>query len=586
MKMRTQVFENISLQRVFLVIIIIKVICSVLSWLLNSPWIIGLSIPLLLMVVYIVFGLNKPNREISDERFADSCYYLGFVFTISSIVVSLFDLQNIGSKIGDISIRFGAAMISTVLGLIVRVYLVNFRQDFKDALNIAEDGLLESARNFRIHLEISVDNLRHLEITTNEMIKSISNKMEESAKDTALYYSDQYAKLFEEITSRNQEMLLQSQHQLELNSITLDNSFKEYSLNINKSYQSLEVTINQFSDNIDTKLKSITFPDDYFVSTLTPTVVSLAESLEEVSSQMKGASVEIRNNNKKIGYALNKVAEKTEQASNLIEVFKNDISNNLYVVDIIKNQDNIFNILTTQVKLTENLIASNELIGTENKFLLNQTNDQLVIMGKNNNKVVDDISNQVKLMENINEGITESNKFLAVSEHADNNNVLLINETNDQLIKIALNNEKAANELANQIKLMENINKGISESNKHLAISENFDNNNVLLIKETNDQLIKIALNNEKVANEISSQIKLMENINNGISESNKKLDLNFNENKVNFSKFENLVNTLNDVITTQSTSLSEISYSINSMNLNNDNLLKNIDTNNNKFNN
>lgn len=530
MKMKTQVFDNISLQRVFLVVIIIKVICSVLSWLLNSPWIIGLAIPLLLMVIYIVFGINKPNREISDERFADSCYYLGFVFTISSIVVSLFDLQNIGSKIGDISIRFGAAMISTVLGLIVRVYLVNFRQDFKDALNIAEDGLLESARNFRIHLEISVDNLRHLEITTNEMIKSISNKMEESAKDTALYYSDQYAKLFEEITSRNQEMLSQSQHQLELNSITLDNSFKEYSLNINKSYQSLEVTINRFSDNIDTKLKSITFPDDYFVSTLTPTVISLAESLEEVSSQMKGASVEIRNNNKKIGYALNKVAEKTEQASNLIEMFKNDISNNLYVVDIIKNQDNISNILTTQVKLTENLIASNELIATENKFLLNQTNDQLVIMGKNNNKVVDDISNQVKLMENINKGITESNKFLAVSEHA--------------------------------------------------------DNNNVLLIKETNDQLIKIAINNEKVANEISNQINLMKNINNGISESNKKLDLNFNENKVNFTKFENLVNTLNDVITTQNTSLSEISYSINSMNLNNEQLLKNIDTNNNKFNN
>jgi hypothetical protein len=106
-----------------------------------------------------------------------------------------------------------------------------------------------------------------------------------------------------------------------------------------------------------------------------------------------------------------------------------------------------------------------------------------------------------------------------------------------------------------------------------------------LLIKETNDQLIKIALNNEKVANEISNQIKLMENINNGISESNKKLDLNFNENKVNFTKFENLVNTLNDVITTQSTSLSEISYSIKSMNLNNEQLLKNIDTNNNKFN-
>jgi hypothetical protein len=140
-------------------------------------------------------------------------------------------------------------------------------------------------------------------------------------------------------------------------------------------------------------------------------------------------------------------------------------------------------------------------------------------------------------------------------------------------------------ELSNQIELMKNINKGISESNKHLAVSEHFDNNNVLLIKETNDQLIKIALNNEKVANEISNQIKLMENINNGISESNKKLDLNFNENKVNFTKFENLVNTLNDVITTQSTSLSEISYSIKSMNLNNEQLLKNIDTNNNKFN-
>lgn len=410
--MNSQVFERISIQRVFLVVIISKLLCSVFAWYFNSPWIAGLIAPLTLMIGYIVFGVNKPNREISNERFADSCYYLGFVFTISSIIVSLFDLPNIGTKIEDISIRFGAAMISTVIGLIVRVYLVNFRQDFQDAIKIAEDSLLDSAKTFRMHLELSVDNLRQLEITTAELTKSITQKMEESANNTSLLYAEKYEKLFEEITKSTHEILAKSQQQIELNTSTLGNSFKEYGNNIDKSYQSLEITVNKFSENIDAKLKTITFPDDYFVSTLSPSVTSLAASLSEVSQEMSSVSVDVRNNNKKIGYALSKVAEKTEQASNLIDAFKADISNQLNIADIANSQANIMNELTSLVKLTETLISSAKTIGDENKLLIKEANTQLEKIAESNKKEIDGNLKQTNLMESIVTKIAEGNEYL------------------------------------------------------------------------------------------------------------------------------------------------------------------------------
>ena len=105
---------DIRVQKLFVVILILKVLSSGLGWYFGFPWSLGFWIPLVLMVAYIILGLKRHDSDVTDEKFADTCYYLGFIFTITSIIFSLLELPSIGTKIQDIAVRFGAAMVSTV----------------------------------------------------------------------------------------------------------------------------------------------------------------------------------------------------------------------------------------------------------------------------------------------------------------------------------------------------------------------------------------------------------------------------------------------------------------------------------------
>src|SRR5215213_6656554 len=141
--------KTIRVQKLFVVALCLKITSSGFSWWLNEPWILGFTIPLVVMGAYVAFGLRRHESDVSDEKFADSCYYLGFIFTISSIVFSLFDLPQIGEKISLIAVRFGAAMVTTVAGLIVRVYLVSFKDDPAEALHAAEDSVVDAHARLR-----------------------------------------------------------------------------------------------------------------------------------------------------------------------------------------------------------------------------------------------------------------------------------------------------------------------------------------------------------------------------------------------------------------------------------------------------
>jgi hypothetical protein len=158
---------RVRMQRLFALTVTLKVGTAFLGWRFQMPWSLGFGVPIAIMVAYIVVGLNRSDDDVSDEKFADTCYYLGFIFTITSIIFSLFDLPNIGTRIQDIAIRFGAAMVSTVFGLAVRVYLVSFRKDGADAVQDVEDAVVEAAHRFREQLVIAVEKLRGFEETVD-----------------------------------------------------------------------------------------------------------------------------------------------------------------------------------------------------------------------------------------------------------------------------------------------------------------------------------------------------------------------------------------------------------------------------------
>jgi hypothetical protein len=281
---------SIRVQKLFLAAVILKVVSAFFGWYLQMQWGLGFALPLLVMAVYIALGLKRQDRDVTDEKFADSCYYLGFIFTITSIVFSLFDLPSIGERIQDIAVRFGAAMVSTVAGLIVRVYLVSFRPDSSDALKDAEDAVLGAAQKFREQLVMAYEKLSDFQgqvtSATEKSVEAVKLQVEKLTKD----HSERMERVFVELNERNQQAVTQALSEVSSASSRMAQSVDGYAESMKTSLQSLGDKVDAFGDAVTQRLKATTFPDDYFASRLAAPLEQLEAASSQVSEQVQSAA--------------------------------------------------------------------------------------------------------------------------------------------------------------------------------------------------------------------------------------------------------------------------------------------------------
>jgi methyl-accepting chemotaxis protein len=113
-----------SLQTQFLVIFLSG---SLLIWLNLFPAIIQIALSALLMFIFVAMNF-KNTKSIPTVRgvFADSVYYLGFLFTFVALVVAMMELTKDGFDIESIVGSMGPALITTVIGMAFRIYFTQF----------------------------------------------------------------------------------------------------------------------------------------------------------------------------------------------------------------------------------------------------------------------------------------------------------------------------------------------------------------------------------------------------------------------------------------------------------------------------
>lgn len=137
--------QNTNLKYAFIFAIVCKVVSAVAS-LFIFTWGLGFTLPLLVMFAYVVYGFGATkslNRSVV-LKYGDSCYYLGFLFTVASLSIALIDIGHKGElTVADVAIRFGAAMITTLVGMAIRVWLVTFA-DGNDKIKRPKAGAITS----------------------------------------------------------------------------------------------------------------------------------------------------------------------------------------------------------------------------------------------------------------------------------------------------------------------------------------------------------------------------------------------------------------------------------------------------------
>ena len=85
-------------------------------------------VPVLIMIAYAsALGLARLFR-LRDDQSGDNLYYMGFLFTLTSLAVSLYQFSSAGSA-EQIVQNFGIAIGSTIAGITLRIFFNQMRRD-------------------------------------------------------------------------------------------------------------------------------------------------------------------------------------------------------------------------------------------------------------------------------------------------------------------------------------------------------------------------------------------------------------------------------------------------------------------------
>ena len=99
------------------------------------------AVPVLIMIGYGVL-LGARLFRLRDDQAGDNLYYMGFLFTLTSLAISLYQFSAAGSA-EQIVQNFGIAIASTITGIGLRVM---FNQMRRDPVEIDDRGFVRLAR--------------------------------------------------------------------------------------------------------------------------------------------------------------------------------------------------------------------------------------------------------------------------------------------------------------------------------------------------------------------------------------------------------------------------------------------------------
>ncbi|MDQ0390647.1 hypothetical protein [Labrys monachus] len=127
------------------------------------------SAPVALMLVYAAMLLSLRAFRLRLDHAADNLYYMGFLFTLTSLGVSLYQFRAEGPA-EEIVQNFGVAIASTIAGIALRVLFSQMRQDPHDIEQTARLELSEAARRVRRELDAAVIDLANFRRASQQML--------------------------------------------------------------------------------------------------------------------------------------------------------------------------------------------------------------------------------------------------------------------------------------------------------------------------------------------------------------------------------------------------------------------------------
>lgn len=250
------------------------------------PNLIIILTALTLMGTYVFFVTLVPATKLRTDVAADNVYYLGFLYTLTSLAIAL-SIDNAEAILAN----FGVAIVSTLIGIAARVGLNQLRVDPTDIEEASRLELADATRKVRVELDETVRQLTDfrnlsLQVLTEgyeevqKNVENISANILQSVQDLV----EQSAKPLEELVDKTK-----SANEKAINSL---NDVSEANENLAKSHKSMANKIKSVNDELDKIAKHYSdtgIVDDKIIAKLQDQLMLLQNQLTEKASKEFGA---------------------------------------------------------------------------------------------------------------------------------------------------------------------------------------------------------------------------------------------------------------------------------------------------------
>lgn len=142
------------------------------------------SIPCFLMMGYAVLVALARRLRLRDDQSADNFYYMGFIFTLISLAISLYQYGAEGS-LDSIVRNFGVAIASTITGITLRILFNQMRRDPVEVEHYSRLGLAEASNRVRRELDGVVQELQHFRRSNQQMLAEAFHEVRDEVAKSA-----------------------------------------------------------------------------------------------------------------------------------------------------------------------------------------------------------------------------------------------------------------------------------------------------------------------------------------------------------------------------------------------------------------
>ena len=184
--MNSGLLAKLQIKYLFLAALMSGVFFILLGGFSDSTY-LSVLLTIAVMISYFLLGQKIVERELlTNEQFADSNYYLGFLFTLVSLASSLYILSS-GSMEGGLLTRligqFGVSISTTIVGLSLRIYLLSFSPNIGSNIESFNLMIMEKLQMLNDHIGHSIDQTKTFSNVIDDKVELFIEKTLKSVEE-------------------------------------------------------------------------------------------------------------------------------------------------------------------------------------------------------------------------------------------------------------------------------------------------------------------------------------------------------------------------------------------------------------------